>query len=108
MFDAEFFGAMKENALFVNVGRGESVVTEDLLAALQAGTIGGAGLDVMEPEPLPVGHPLWSMPNVVLTPHIAGLSDINGLLYAGLAAENLRRYARGDGVVNVVNLRRGY
>ncbi len=108
MFDAEFFGAMKESALFINVGRGESVVTEDLVAALGSGTIGGAGLDVVDPEPLPPGHPLWDMPNVVLTPHIAGLSDVNRLLFGGLAAENLRRYARGDGVVNVVDLRRGY
>jgi phosphoglycerate dehydrogenase-like enzyme len=108
MFDATFFAAMKDGALFINVGRGESVVTEDLVAALQAGAIGGAGLDVMDPEPLPGGHPLWSMPNVVLTPHIAGLSDINLLVFGGLAAENLRRYARGDGVINVVNLGRGY
>ena len=108
MFNTEFFDAMKETAIFVNVGRGESVVTDDLVAALQSRSIGGAGLDVMDPEPLPPGHPLWSMPNVVLTPHIGGVSDLNRLLYGGLAAENFRRYASGGRVVNVVNLRRGY
>src|SRR5690606_35999863 len=75
MFDARFFAAMRDDALFINVGRGESVVTADLTAALQAGTIGGAGLDVTDPEPLPPGHPLWSMQSVIITPHIATSSD---------------------------------
>lgn len=68
----------------------------------------GAGLDVYDPEPLPPGHPLFDMPNVVLTPHIAGLSDQRRLHYMGFALMNLRRWAAGEPVVNVVNLRRGY
>ena len=108
MFDAAFFAAMKETAYFVNVGRGESVVTADLVTALQEGTIAGAGLDVTDPEPLPSGHPLWSMPNVILTPHIAAGSDLVGGRFRALVVENLRRYARGDPVLSVVDLARGY
>ena len=108
MFDAEFFDAMKNGALFVSVGRGESAVTDDLVAALESGKLGGAALDVTDPEPLPPGHPLWAMPNVVLTPHVAGGSDVNRLKFGGLAAENFRRYVAGERVLNVVRLRRGY
>lgn len=108
MFDAEFFDTMKSTAWFINVGRGRSARTEDLVEALASGSIAGAGLDVYDPEPLPPGHALFGMPNVVLTPHIAGLSDQVVLHYGGLAALNVRRYAMGERVVNVVNLTRGY
>ncbi len=108
MFDAAFFEAMKETAYFINIGRGESVVTADLVAALESGVIAGAGLDVTDPEPLPPGHPLWSMPNVILTPHIAGGSDLVGRRVTILVAENLRRYIRGEPMLSVVNLERGY
>ena len=108
MFDTEFFDTMKPTAWFINVGRGRSARTEDLVQALSSGAIAGAGLDVYDPEPLPPGHALWDMPNVVLTPHIAGLSDQMPVHYLGLAAMNFRRYALGDRVVNVVDLRRGY
>jgi phosphoglycerate dehydrogenase-like enzyme len=108
MFDAAFFAAMKDDALFINIGRGESVVTADLTAALRAGTIGGAGLDVTDPEPLPPGHALWSMENVVITPHIATSSDFRSERTFTLVAENVRRYARGDAVLSVVDLAAGY
>jgi phosphoglycerate dehydrogenase-like enzyme len=108
MFDAQFFAAMRDEALFINIGRGESVVTADLTAALQAGTIGGAGLDVTDPEPLPPGHPLWSMQNVIITPHIATSSDFRSERTVTLVAENVRRYARGDAVLSVVDLAAGY
>jgi len=108
MFDAEFFAAMKDDAFFINIGRGESVVTAALTAALQAGTLGGAGLDVTDPEPLPPGHPLWSMPNVVITPHIATSSDFRGDRTVTLVVENARRYARGDALLSVVDLAAGY
>ena len=62
--------AMEEHAWLVNVARGGHIVTDDLVDALRAGTIGGAALDVTDPEPLPDGHPLWSLPNCVITPHI--------------------------------------
>ncbi len=108
MFDAAFFEAMKETAYFINIGRGESVVTADLVAALESGVIAGAGLDVTDPEPLPQGHPLWSMPNVILTPHIAAGSDLVGRRVRILVAENLRRYIRGEPMLSVVDLERGY
>ena len=108
MFNAAFFEAMKPSAYFINVGRGESVATADLVRALEARRIAGAALDVTDPEPLPADHPLWSMPNVILTPHVAVASDL--VLGRGLtlAAENLRRYVRGDRLVSVVDVRRGY
>lgn len=108
MFDAQFFAAMKDGAYFINIGRGESVLTADLTAALQAGAIGGAGLDVTDPEPLPPGHALWSMSNVIITPHIATSSDYRSDRTFTLVAENLRRYVRGDAVLSVVDLAAGY
>ncbi|WP_084537905.1 D-2-hydroxyacid dehydrogenase [Nocardia puris] len=76
MFDAKAFAAMKPHARFVNVGRGELVVTDDLVAALAGGAIAGAALDVVDPEPLPPEHPLWQLPNVLITPHNSG--DVAG------------------------------
>ena len=96
MFDAKFFAVMKETALFINIGRGESVVTADLTAALAEGRIGGAGLDVTEPEPLPEGHPLWSMPNVILTPHDASTSRGNTARADAIFLEELERWQRGE------------
>lgn len=106
MFDDAFFDAMKRGAYFINVGRGGTVVTADLVRALRAGQLAGAGLDVTDPEPLPAGHPLWSMPNVILTPHVAGDSDDR--TFDLLAAENVRRYVAGDRMLSVVDLDRGY
>jgi phosphoglycerate dehydrogenase-like enzyme len=108
MFDASFFDAMKDDAFFINIGRGESVVTADLTAALQAEVIGGAGLDVTDPEPLPPGHPLWRMSNVIITPHIATSSDFRSERTVTLVAENVRRYVQGDAVLSVVDLAAGY
>lgn len=108
MYDAAFFQTMKPGAWFINVGRGESVVTGDLVAALREGRIAGAALDVTDPEPLPAGHPLWSMENVVLTPHIAADSEELFARVTVLAAENLRRYVAGERLVSVVDLQRGY
>jgi phosphoglycerate dehydrogenase-like enzyme len=108
MFDAAFFDAMKDDAFFINIGRGESVVTADLTAALQAQKLGGAGLDVTDPEPLPPGHPFWSMRNVIVTPHIATSSDFRSDRTVTLVVENVRRYLRGDAVLSVVDLAAGY
>lgn len=108
LFDAAFFQAMKPDGWFINVGRGRSVVTEALVAALDSGRLAGAGLDVTEPEPLPDGHPLWSRPNVIITPHVAASSDVQGERYWILVAENLRRYAAGEPLLNVVDIARGY
>ncbi|MEV0334813.1 D-2-hydroxyacid dehydrogenase [Nocardia sp. NPDC050717] len=108
MFDATAFAAMKPHARFVNVGRGELVVTDDLVAALRHGTIAAAALDVVDPEPPPAGHPLWDLPNVVLTPHNSG--DFHGWRAEIVRAftDNFGRWADGRPLHNVVDKTLGY
>jgi len=108
MFDAAFFDAMKPSAFFISVGRGASTVTDDLIAALENGKIAGAGLDVTDPEPLPEGHPLWTAPRVIISPHTAGRSDKSRERLFLLVAENLRRYAAGEPLLSVVDIESGY
>jgi phosphoglycerate dehydrogenase-like enzyme len=108
MYNKEFFAALKPTAFFINVARGGSVVTDDLTAALNEGRLGGAGLDVTDPEPLPAGHPLWKAPRVIMTPHIAAWSDLDESTQWAIAAENLRRYIAGEKMLNVVDLARGF
>jgi phosphoglycerate dehydrogenase-like enzyme len=107
-FDAAFFEAMKPTAYFVSVGRGQSTVTDDLIAALEAGKLAGAGLDVTDPEPLPQDHPLWRAPRVIITPHTAGRSDRSRDRLFLLVQENLRRYVAGEPLYSVVDIDRGY
>lgn len=107
LFDRALFDAMKPGAFFINVGRGETVVTDELVAALESGRLAGAGLDVVAPEPLPPEHALWAMPNVVLTPHMAAASDGLERRLVVLAMENLRRYVAGEQLISVVAPRRG-
>ncbi len=108
MFDASAFAAMKPSARFVNVGRGELVVTSDLVAALQSGEIAGAALDVFETEPLPAESPLWTMPDVLLSPHMSG--DFIGWrrTLVEVFAGNFRRWVGGEPLWNVVDKRLGY
>jgi phosphoglycerate dehydrogenase-like enzyme len=108
MFDAAFFAAMKPGAYFISVGRGASTVTDDLVAALETGAIAGAGLDVTDPEPLTEGHPLWSMPRVIISPHTGGRSDKGRDRLFLLVQENLRRYVVGEPMLSVVDIERGY
>ena len=108
MFNAAFFEAMKPSAYFISVGRGQSTNTDDLMAALQTGAIAGAGLDVTDPEPLPADHPLWASPRVIITPHVAALSQETIVRIQRLVAENLRRYVAGDPLLSVVDIKRGY
>jgi phosphoglycerate dehydrogenase-like enzyme len=108
MFNAAFFDVMKPGAYFISVGRGASTVTNDLVAALESGNIAGAGLDVTDPEPLPEGHPLWSLPRVIISPHVGGQSDRARDRLFLLAQENLRRYVAGQAMLSVVNIERGY
>lgn len=107
LLDARFFRATRKGALFVNVGRGATVDTEALTEALRNGQIGGAGLDVTEPEPLPADHPLWQLSNVIITPHVAGSGGERERHFT-LLKENLRRYAAGERLLNVVDPERGY
>ncbi|QIS24484.1 D-2-hydroxyacid dehydrogenase [Nocardia terpenica] len=108
MFDARAFAAMKPHARFINVGRGELVVTDDLVTALRTGAIAGAALDVVDPEPLPPGHVLWDLPNVHLTPHNSG--DFIGWRGAIVTAfaDNFREWIDGRPLDNVVDKRLGY
>ncbi len=108
LFDAAFFEAMPEHALFINVGRGGSVVTDELVVALREGKIGGAGLDVHDPTPLPQDHPLWQLPNVVITPHVASRSDIGREAGWLVLTENLRRYVAGEPLLALVDPQRQY
>ncbi|HEX6851353.1 MAG TPA: D-2-hydroxyacid dehydrogenase [Candidatus Polarisedimenticolaceae bacterium] len=108
LFDAKFFAAVKHGATFVNVGRGKSVATDALVAALREGKLAGAGLDVTEPEPLPKDHPLWRLPNVIVTPHVAAQSDLGRETQWRIARENLRRYVAGEPLLSVVDAGRGY
>ena len=108
LMDKAFFDAVKRGALFINVGRGATVVTGDLLAALNDGRVGGAGLDVTDPEPLPPEHPLWRAPNVIITPHVSASLEGNEAPRWLLARENLRRYVAGDRLLSEVDVAKGY
>jgi phosphoglycerate dehydrogenase-like enzyme len=103
LFNAERLKQMKRSAYLINIGRGVIVDLAALVEALQAGTIAGAALDVFETEPLPADHPLWRMPNVLLTPHVAGASPRIAERHLGVLLENIRRFTRGEPLVNVVN-----
>lgn len=108
MFNKEFFTAMKPTAYFVSVGRGQSTVTADLIAAINSQQIAGAALDVVDPEPLPADHPIWSTPRVIVTPHVAALSAETWQRIWALVGENLRRYVAGEPLLSVVGIERGY
>jgi phosphoglycerate dehydrogenase-like enzyme len=108
LYDERFFSVLKPSAYFINVARGRSVVTDALVKALNEGKLAGAGLDVVDPEPLPAGHPLWKAPRVLITPHISAQSDFAVPARWTVAVENLRRYAAGERMLNVVDLDRGF
>jgi phosphoglycerate dehydrogenase-like enzyme len=108
MYDAKFFAVLKPTAYFINVARGGSVVTADLSAALNEHRLAGAGLDVVDPEPLPADSPLWHAPHVIITPHVSTRSDFPSEARWTLAVENLRRYANGEKMLSVVDLAKGY
>jgi phosphoglycerate dehydrogenase-like enzyme len=108
MFRRQQFQLMKPTAYVINVGRGAIVDLADLAAALQAGEIAGAGLDVFETEPLPPDHPLWKMPNVIITPHVAGYSPKIAERHLGVLLENLKRFRHLEKLTNVVDKARWF
>jgi phosphoglycerate dehydrogenase-like enzyme len=108
MYNAAFFANLKPTAFFINVARGASAVTDDLTSALNEHRLAGAGLDVVDPEPLPRDNPLWRAPHVIITPHISSRSDLPGEARWTLAVENLRRYVNGEKMLSVVDLSKGY
>jgi phosphoglycerate dehydrogenase-like enzyme len=101
LVDARFLGAMRPGALLVNVARGSVVVTGDLVDALRAGRV-AAALDVTDPEPLPAGHPLWSAPNVLITPHVGGATPAMWPRAYRLVRDQLERFASGRPLANVM------
>lgn len=109
IFNKELFGQFKENSVFINVGRGKTVATDDLIQALNTEKVEFAALDVFHEEPLPEDHELWNREDVLITPHFAGyLDDYNGSLFE-IFKENLRAYLKGEGpTINVIDYEQGY
>ena len=108
MFDAAAFAAMRPGTRFINVGRGGTVDEPALVDALDRGHLGGAALDVFAIEPLPPDHPLWAMPNVIVSPHACG--DVDGWEAAvvGIFLDNLGRFVRGEPLRNLVDVQAGF
>ena len=97
------FQRMKRGAFFINIGRGMTTRLDDLVAALRAGEIAGAGLDVFEQEPLPADHPLWTLPGVLITPHTAGFGPYLDDRRLEILLDNCRRFGAGQPLRNVVD-----
>lgn len=108
LINLKHFSAMKSTAYFMNIARGGIVCEPDLITALQEGLIKGAGLDVFAEEPLPENSPLWDMPNVIITPHIAGLSPNYLDRAIKVFANNLTRFVNETTMFNVVDKTKGY
>jgi phosphoglycerate dehydrogenase-like enzyme len=108
IFNREFFETLKPGTYFISVGRGKSTVTADLIAALSSGRLAGAGLDVVDPEPLPANSPLWHLPNVIITPHVSADTQVSAEQRNLVLVENLRRYNAGEPMISVVDIERGY
>jgi phosphoglycerate dehydrogenase-like enzyme len=102
------FRTMKRGSLFINIGRGRVVDEAALVRALRAGQVGGAGLDVVSREPLPRSSPLWSLPNVIISPHVGGVSDHTLERASWFFTVNLTRYLSGEQLLNVVDREKGY
>lgn len=108
LFNRDRFHAMKRGSILINIGRGEIVEEAALLEALATGRLFGAGLDVAPRDPLPADHPLWSLPNVVVTPHVAGGSPLRLDRAVENFCANLLRYRRGEPLRGILDPRKGY
>jgi phosphoglycerate dehydrogenase-like enzyme len=108
LFTRDLFRRMRRDAILINVTRGAIVYGDDLIAALDEGLIGGAGLDVTDPEPLPPDHPLWTHPRAVVTPHTAGGSPRRAGRVITTFCENLRRLRAGQPLLALIDKRKGY
>lgn len=110
LFDERRFARMKEGAIFMNVGRGTVADSGALNEALRSGRLGGACLDVVEPEPLPADHPLWGAPGLLLTPHVSGNYHLAETLerIVQISASNLERFCKGEPLKNRVDFATGY
>ncbi len=108
MISKRELAALPKGAVLINIGRGQLIVEEELIAALESGHLAGAGLDVFATEPLPEDSPLWEMPNVLVSPHSASTSDRENALITELLCENIRRYLDGRPLLNVLDPERMY
>ena len=108
LVDTEFLAAMQGHAWLVNVARGGHVVTDDLVDALRRGSIGGAALDVTDPEPLPDGHPLWELENCIITPHVGNTPEMGLPLLAARVEDNVRRWIADQELIGPVDVGAGY
>ena len=108
MLGATELDAMRDDAWLVNVGRGGLVDTDALVTALREDRIGGAALDVTEPEPLPDGHPLWSLPNALITPHVANPPEAHDAALVERVQENVRRFVAGEPLLGVIDPEAGF
>jgi phosphoglycerate dehydrogenase-like enzyme len=108
LIGAKELATMRPDAWLINVGRGPLLDTAALVDALSDSSIGGAGLDVTDPEPLPEGHPLWTMPNVILTPHVGATGPMSAGPFSCLVGENLCRWRAGGPLLGLVDPDAGY
>ena len=108
VIDAAALAAMPDHAMLVNLGRGRHVDTDALVAALAEGRIGGAALDVTDPEPLPDGHPLWTEPRCLITPHTGNTLEMGIPLLEARVRDNVGRFAAGEPLVGLVDVDAGY
>lgn len=108
LIGADELRAMKPSSFLVNIARGSIVDEVALIAALREGVIAGAGLDVTAQEPLPADNPLWTMPNVLISPHVSGATDRYSRRFTDLFLRNLALYRAGEPMINVVQASRGY
>jgi phosphoglycerate dehydrogenase-like enzyme len=108
LMDRRRLALLGPESVLVNVARGAHVVTDDLVAALDAGEVGSAGLDVTDPEPLPDGHPLWERSNVIVTPHTANTPEMARPLLAERVTENVRRFTHGEPLIGTIDPAKGY
>ena len=107
-FDTGALSRMKPGATLINISRGRLVDEEAMVAALREGRLRGAGLDVFEEEPLPEGHPLWALPNVLILPHVSAVSRHFWRRQTDLILENFRRYLAGESLLNLVDKEAGF
>ncbi len=108
IIDAEALGSMRSDAWLVNLARGGHIDTDALVEALRNGEIGGAALDVTAPEPLPAGHPLWSEPRCLITPHVGNTPEMAAPLLHARISENVRRFVHGEDLIGVADSSLGY
>jgi phosphoglycerate dehydrogenase-like enzyme len=108
MMGKKEFELMKQHSYFIAVSRGGIYEMDGLVKALDSKRLDGAGVDVVDPEPLPKGHPLWKFDNVIVTPHIAGRSDADNARMVGTIKENIRRFVDGKPLINLVDKQKGY